>query len=67
MAETIKHGYAATASRASAVRDIDQALTGYLSVQHRDNPGHGCFMAALAGNMRGQGEDSACKLSQTKN
>jgi TetR/AcrR family transcriptional regulator, transcriptional repressor for nem operon len=58
IAEAIKHGHAAAASRAGTIRDLAHAITAYLSVQHRDNPGQGCFMAALAGSMRGQSADT---------
>jgi TetR/AcrR family transcriptional repressor of nem operon len=47
MAEAIGQGTAKAAPRATGIAKIDDAVALYLSPQHRDNPGNGCFMATL--------------------
>jgi TetR/AcrR family transcriptional repressor of nem operon len=52
MAEAIKHGHAKSSESSQAVKSLTEAIAGYLSAGHRDHRGHGCFMAALAGDTR---------------
>src|SRR5271154_615062 len=47
LAESLKHGYSKIAVRAAGVKSIEEAIAGYVSERHRDNPGSGCFMATL--------------------
>lgn len=55
LAEALDHGFERTGTTAAHVTDVSQAISRYLSANHRDNPGSGCFMAALGGDMRHQG------------
>jgi TetR/AcrR family transcriptional regulator, transcriptional repressor for nem operon len=56
LAESLTHGYAKIAARAGT-SSIEEAITGYVSERHRDNPGAGCFMAALGCDMPRQSEE----------
>jgi TetR/AcrR family transcriptional repressor of nem operon len=47
LAEALRHGFERAASRAATVKSIEDSISLYLSAAHRDNPGGGCFMAAL--------------------
>lgn len=49
MAQAITHATGEVADRGS---DLDGFLGAYLSPAHRDNPGDGCPMAALASDVR---------------
>ncbi len=54
LAEALNHGYARIAARSVSIQDVTKALSLYLSTAHRDNPGSGCYMAALACDMSRQ-------------
>src|ERR1700761_4393349 len=56
LAEALDHGFERTGTMAARVTNISEAISRYLSPSHRDNPGSGCFMAALGGDMRHQGD-----------
>ncbi|MEP7241465.1 MAG: TetR/AcrR family transcriptional regulator [Devosia sp.] len=55
-AEALSAGYAKAEIRGAAIATLHEFLTHYLSAQHRDNRGSGCFMAALGGEMPRQTE-----------
>jgi TetR/AcrR family transcriptional repressor of nem operon len=57
LAEALSHGYGRLASRAAGLTDISQAISGYVSPAHRDNPGAGCFMATLGCDMPRQSKE----------
>jgi TetR/AcrR family transcriptional repressor of nem operon len=46
-AAALQAGYARAEARSAGVTSLNDFLTQYLSAQHRDNRGAGCFMAAL--------------------
>lgn len=56
LAEALDHGFEKTGAMASRLTNASEAITRYLSTGHRDNPGSGCFMAALGGDMPRQGK-----------
>jgi TetR/AcrR family transcriptional regulator, transcriptional repressor for nem operon len=51
LAESLSHGYAGIRARAAGLTRITDAISGYVSARHRDNPGTGCFMATLGCDM----------------
>src|ERR1700722_20730451 len=57
MAEALSHGKAQTAKVPPAIKSIDDAVSVYLSAAHRDNPGSGCYMAALGCDVPRQSKD----------
>jgi len=57
LAESLSHGYARIRSRASGLKTVPDAISGYVSAGHRDNPGSGCFMATLGCEMPRQSEE----------
>jgi TetR/AcrR family transcriptional repressor of nem operon len=65
VAESYATGLSATVDRllerASAApngRGLNAIIDRYLSAEHRDDPGDGCFLPALAGEVRRQPEDA---------
>jgi TetR/AcrR family transcriptional repressor of nem operon len=52
--EALSFGFERAGKRASEVRSATDAVETYLSAEHRDNPGRGCFMAALGCDMSRQ-------------
>jgi TetR/AcrR family transcriptional repressor of nem operon len=48
----------------SATDDISASIDAYLSLPHRDHPGLGCPMAALAGFMRQQAPEARVSMAQ---
>ncbi|HEY4305368.1 MAG TPA: TetR/AcrR family transcriptional regulator [Gemmatimonadaceae bacterium] len=57
LAEAMSHGFARTGEMAARMKTVAESVTTYLSPAHRDNPGRGCFMAALGGDMPRQSEE----------
>ena len=57
LAEAIVAGHAKAGAAAAAARPqtLSEVAAFYLSPRHRDNPGTGCFMAALGCEMARQG------------
>jgi TetR/AcrR family transcriptional repressor of nem operon len=55
--EALRHALDASASRAARVPDLASYADRYLSPAHRDAPGDGCAIAALACEIPRQGED----------
>jgi TetR/AcrR family transcriptional regulator, transcriptional repressor for nem operon len=51
MAEALSSGFAHAQSRTADINTLESAVTAYLSATHRDNPGSGCFMAAIGCEM----------------
>ena len=51
IAEAINHAFAGFAARMGAYKNLPAYLARYLSREHRDNPGDGCTVAALGGEM----------------
>lgn len=45
--EALKSGFERTESSAAGIDSLEQAVGTYLSDWHKDNPGAGCYMAAL--------------------
>jgi len=64
LAESLKHGHAVSQSRAAGVRSLGDAISAYLSPAHRDNPGAGCFMAALGCDMPRQSKEVRASFTQ---
>jgi TetR/AcrR family transcriptional regulator, transcriptional repressor for nem operon len=64
LAESLKHGHAASQSRATGVKSLADAVAAYLSPAHRDNPGSGCFMAALGCDMPRQSKRVRASFTQ---
>ncbi len=56
VAEALRHAFAGSASRYEGVEDIAHYAARYLSTAHRDNPGGGCAVAALASDIPHQGD-----------
>ncbi len=54
-AEAVAHGLAISAERQAGEASLEAYVASYLSPSHRDNPGAGCVIAALAGDMARQG------------
>jgi len=55
-AEALSHAMGINAARLRDARDLDDYVARYLSPAHRDRPGDGCVMAALAAEIPRQGE-----------
>jgi TetR/AcrR family transcriptional regulator, transcriptional repressor for nem operon len=55
--ESLRHGFAKIKVRATSIRSITDAISGYVSAAHRDNPGTGCFMATLGCEMPRQSKE----------
>jgi TetR/AcrR family transcriptional repressor of nem operon len=55
-AEALRAGYAKAEERSAGVGSLDEFLDQYLSLQHRNAPGAGCFMAALGSEMPRQSD-----------
>jgi TetR/AcrR family transcriptional regulator, transcriptional repressor for nem operon len=55
--ESLSHGFAKIKVRASSIKSITDAISGYVSATHRDNPGNGCFMATLGCEMPRQSKE----------
>ena len=64
MAEALSHGHARNVTRAANIKSVADAVAMYLSAQHRDNPGTGCFMAALACEMPRQSQEVRRRFTQ---
>jgi TetR/AcrR family transcriptional repressor of nem operon len=54
--EALSFGFECAGRRAREVHSATHAVKAYLSAEHRDNPGHGCFMAALGCDMSRQSQ-----------
>jgi TetR/AcrR family transcriptional repressor of nem operon len=57
MAQALSHGRAQTAQTPPRIKTIADAVSVYLSAAHRDNPGSGCYMAALGCDMPRQSKE----------
>jgi TetR/AcrR family transcriptional regulator, transcriptional repressor for nem operon len=55
-AEAVAHAFACTAEKWDGVESLAKYADAYLSVHHRDNPGHGCTISALGSEMPRQGK-----------
>jgi TetR/AcrR family transcriptional repressor of nem operon len=56
LAEALDFGFERTGAMAARLNpSVEEAISRYLTPGHRDNPGSGCFMAALGGDMPRQG------------
>jgi TetR/AcrR family transcriptional repressor of nem operon len=64
LAESLKHGHAVSQSRAAGIKSLADAVSAYLSPAHRDNPGSGCFMAALGCDMPRQSKEVRASFTQ---
>ena len=64
LAESLTHGHAVSQSRAAGVKSLDDAISTYLSPMHRDNPGAGCFMAALGCDMPRQSKEVRASFTE---
>ncbi len=56
LAEALEDGFEREGPLAAPVDTVSGLVSRYLSPKHRDDPGSGCFMAALGGDMPRQGE-----------
>ena len=56
LAEALEDGFEREGPLAAPVDTVSELVSRYLSPKHRDNPGSGCFMAALGGDMPRQGK-----------
>lgn len=56
LAESLDYGFERTGAMMARIGSASDAISRYLSTSHRDNPGSGCFMAALGGDMPHQGK-----------
>lgn len=56
LAEALDHGFDRTRTLAARIKTVAESVAMYLSATHRDNPGGGCFMAALAGDIPRQSD-----------
>lgn len=54
-AEALSHALSSAAERMSGAGTLEDYVARYLSKVHRDRPGDGCAMAALAGEIPRQG------------
>lgn len=54
-AEALSHALSSSAARMGSARTLEDYVSRYLSEAHRDRPGDGCVMAALAGEISRQG------------
>lgn len=57
MAQALNHGRTQTAKTPPGIKTIADAVSIYLSAAHRDNPGGGCYMAALGCDMPRQSKE----------
>jgi TetR/AcrR family transcriptional repressor of nem operon len=64
LAESLTHGHAVSQSKAAGVTSLDDAISQYLSPMHRDNPGAGCFMAALGCDMPRQSKEVRASFTE---
>jgi len=64
LAESLTHGHALSQSKAAGVKTLNEAISMYLSPAHRDNPGSGCFMAALGCDMPRQSKEVRASFTQ---
>jgi TetR/AcrR family transcriptional repressor of nem operon len=64
LAESLRHGHAVSQSRGTGVKSLADAISMYLSPAHRDNPGAGCFMAALGCDMPRQSKEVRASFTQ---
>jgi TetR/AcrR family transcriptional regulator, transcriptional repressor for nem operon len=64
LAEALKHGHAVSQAKVSAINTLGGAITAYLSPAHRENPGSGCFMAALGCDMPRQSKEVRANFTQ---
>jgi TetR/AcrR family transcriptional repressor of nem operon len=55
-AEALRHALNSSAARMNSARTLEDYVARYLSEAHRDRPGDGCVMAALAGEIPRQGD-----------
>ena len=55
-AEALRHAFAESGAKYAGVDDIAHYAARYLSTAHRDNPGGGCAVAALANDIPRQGD-----------
>ena len=63
-AEALRHAFAGSAAKFDSVESLGQYATRYLSPTHRDNPGGGCAVAALARDMPTQGEKLRAEFTE---
>jgi TetR/AcrR family transcriptional repressor of nem operon len=56
LAEALEDGFKREGPMAAPMDTVSGLISRYLSPRHRDDPGSGCFMAALGGDMPHQGE-----------
>src|ERR1700722_11451163 len=64
LAESLRHGHAVSQSRAAGAKNLADAISAYLSPAHRDNPGAGCFMAALGCDIPRQTKEVRASFTQ---
>jgi TetR/AcrR family transcriptional regulator, transcriptional repressor for nem operon len=64
LAEALSHGFEQAAARAANINRVEDLVSLYLSLSHRDNPGKGCFLATL-GN-EGSRQSKEVRSSFTK-
>jgi TetR/AcrR family transcriptional regulator, transcriptional repressor for nem operon len=57
MAEALSSGFARVQNKAAGITSLADAVMAYVSAAHRDNPGTGCFMAALGCEMPRQSKN----------
>jgi TetR/AcrR family transcriptional regulator, transcriptional repressor for nem operon len=57
MAQALNHGRVQTAQTPPQIKTIADAVSVYLSGTHRDNPGSGCYMAALGCDIHRQSKE----------
>ena len=57
MAQALTHGRNQTAKTPPGIKTITDVVSFYLSAAHRDNPGGGCYMAALGCDMPRQSQE----------
>jgi len=62
--EVMLQGFDQIATVGGGSGTAEEAIRGYLSSRHRDDPGSGCFMAALAGEMRRQSEPVRTRFTE---
>jgi TetR/AcrR family transcriptional repressor of nem operon len=56
VAEAVAHGMSGSDARQAALGSLSALVAAYLSPEHRDDPGHGCVIAALGCDMARQGK-----------
>jgi TetR/AcrR family transcriptional regulator, transcriptional repressor for nem operon len=57
IAQALSHGRAQTAQTPPQIKTIADAVSVYLSSAHRDDPGTGCYMAALGCDIHRQSKE----------